>query len=101
MKRALTTKFVAIEPVIFNKVESKVEGGFARIAQKVEVTTSPLIMTFRETLGLESVFWIPGERVILRGDAGLAEWNKNVLEYDGKKFVMCPLSEVLGFENEV
>jgi len=93
-----TTSFVAIEPVVFTKVESKVEGGFARIAQKVEVMKVSLVMNFKQEFGSTSLDYY-GDRhsVLLRSDSGLAAWNKTVLEYEGVKFVMCPISAVLGF----
>lgn len=97
----MTVKFVAIEPVEFKKVESKVEGGFARIQQKVEVAEAPLIMDFMMPVGNENITFKAGKtKAILKGDAGLAPWNKAVFEYKGKRFVMCPVSEVLGWSAE-
>ncbi|RLF66583.1 MAG: hypothetical protein DRN30_01870 [Thermoplasmata archaeon] len=102
-KRMMTTKFVAIEPIVFSKVESKVEGGFARIAQNVEVLTATLVMSYVEVLGNTTAVHIAGEsRPLLRGDAGLQPWNKQILELDGTRFVMCPQTDILGWEvNEV
>jgi hypothetical protein len=94
-------KMVAIEPIIFNKVEAKVEGGFARIAQKIEVVKSRLVMAFydKETTHV----WATNDYAILSGDSGLQAWNKQVLEYNGKKFVLCPVDAIIAFEgtNEV
>jgi len=87
---------VAIEPVPFTKVESKVEGGIARISQKIDLVKVKLVM--RYMLNNESLFGAAiGDYAILRGDAGLQPWNKAVYELDGKKLVLCPINQVIGF----
>jgi len=94
-------KYVAIEPIEFKKVESKVEGGFARIAQKIELTSSFLVFDHSgvSPAGKPTYYEASAKaKVILSGEAGLAAWNKRVYEYKGKKFVLCPLSEVLGWD---
>lgn len=94
-----TTKFVAISPITFTKVESKIEGGFARIAQKIDVIAVNLVLGHIEAIGLTSIYHDPKKtKVLVMGDSGLASWNKAVLDYNGVKFVKCPLTEVLGFE---
>lgn len=92
----ISRKMAAIEPVVYNKPDSKVEGGFARIAQKVEAAAAILVMDFhdKET----DMLWRKGSRVILRGDAGVQPWNKSVLEYKGQRFVLCPADQIIGFE---
>lgn len=94
---AFSRKFVAIEPIIFNKVETKVEGGFARIAQKIEVLRTALVMDFydKDT----DMVWLVGDIAIMAGDSGLQAWNKQVLEYNGKKFVLCSADSVIAFES--
>ena len=96
-KTPFTSSFIDIDPLILTNVESKVEGGFARIAQKIEVATSPLVMDFIHIIGSDHMIIESGSKVILMGDSGLQSWNKAVLEYNGIKFVMCPISQVLGF----
>lgn len=97
-----TTKFVAIAPIVFTKIESKVEGGFARIAQKVDIIAVPLVLGHIEAVGLTSIYHDPkSTKVLVMGDSGLAPWNKAVLDYNGVKFVKCPLTEILGFEEDV
>lgn len=102
-KITVTTKFVAIEPIVFSKVESKVEGGFARIAQNVEIVSANLVMGYLEAVGMNSAIHHVGkDKPLLRGDSGLKPWNKQILEYKGKRFVMCPVADILGWEmNEV
>lgn len=94
---AFSRKMVAIEPIIFNKVEAKVEGGFARIAQKIEVVKSRLIMDYNDNE--TGRIWNVNDFAVLAGDSGLQSWNKQVLEYNGKKFVLCPVDSIIAFEN--
>lgn len=96
-----TVGFLAIAPVEFKKVESKVEGGFARIAQKVELASSTLVMGFVEVLGNTPMLHPAGTEVLLKGDAGLSAWNKAVMEHNGVRFVKCPVSEVIAIKRDV
>ena len=97
MSRTSFNNTVAIEPVPFSKIESKVEGGIARISQKIDLVKVKLVMGVHITDGLN---YLSGDYVILRGDAGLQPWNKAVYELDGQKMVVCPISQVMGFERE-
>lgn len=93
-------KFVAIEPVPFKKLEAKITAGFATIAQKTDVMSVTLVMDYycKEN----DLFFDAGtDKVILRGDSALQQWNKMVLNYEGKEFVLCPIEQVIGFEIEV
>ena len=90
-------KFVAIEPIVFEKIETKVDHGMARIAQRCEVAYSGLVMDFYSE-SVHQLLRAGHAKAILRGDAGLQPWMKNVFEINGQKFVMCPIDSILGFE---
>lgn len=95
-----TVGFLAIAPVEFKKVESKVEGGFARIAQKVELASSMLVMGYVEIIGNTPMYHPPGTEILMKGDAGLAAWNKAVMEHNGIRFVKCPVTEVIAIKRD-
>jgi hypothetical protein len=100
MSRVSINNTVAIEPVPFSKIESKIEGGIARISQKIDLVKVKLIMGVHLTND-PSPNYLPGDYAILRGDSGLQPWNKAVYELDGQKLVICPINQVIGFEREV
>jgi len=92
----LTQKFVAIKPVEYTKVESKVEGGFARIAQKTDVISVPLVMGFMWSHGQSATKCIPSQcEVVLRGDSHLQPWKQKVHELEGERFVLCPAEQIV------
>lgn len=87
-------QFVALKPIVFNKVETKVTNGIALISQKREVIAVQLVMDCE----VDGKAYNAGlDKAILSGDSGLKAWNKIVLSLGGREFVMCPVSELLGF----
>ena len=89
--------YLAVSPPEFKKVEQKIVSGFAMISQRTDVIEVDLIMDYQ----LDGNTLLAGhDRVILKGDAGLRQWAKEKLYIDGKEFVLCPESEVLGFTYE-
>ena len=95
MKLITVKQFVALKPIVFNKVETKVTNGIALISQKREVIAVPLFMDCE----VDGKHYHAGtDSVILTGDSGLKPWNKVVQSLDGKEFVLCPTVEVLAFK---
>ena len=86
---------VAIEPIAAAKIETDTTGGFATIKQKRNLIASTLVMDY--VMG-EDVFGAGEARALLKGDSAFSSWAKEVFEHDGVKFVLAPLSAVVGFE---
>ena len=88
---------LAIQQPEFKKIEAEIQGGIARITQRIDVIDVPLVMGF---VTKDSRTFNPGDKVLLRGDAGLQPWAKQVFRTsDGQNFVLCPESQVIGFAN--
>lgn len=86
---------LAIAQPVFKKIEARLSGGIATIAQRTEVIAVALLMDYN----LDGHMLIANrDKVIVRGDAGLATWAKTLHCYNGVEFVLCPESQVLGFE---
>ena len=85
--------FVAIKQPEFKKIETSIRGGIATIAQRSELIAVDVVMVYK----LDDYVLHPGQhRVLLRGDAGLHPWAKQVYVYEGMEFVLCPESSVIG-----
>jgi len=89
--------FLAIKPIEVKKVSPKIKGGLATISEQTEVITIDLVMDYKHP---DAKRYLDSScvGVILRGSAGQQPWNRQVLEWRGQKFVLCPLAEVLGYE---
>jgi hypothetical protein len=85
--------YIAIQQPVFKKIEAQIKGGIATIAQRVELTKSKVLLNYQS----ESVSLNPGDYVILKGDAGLTPWAKQVLEFEGLSFVLVPETEIVGY----
>jgi len=95
---ACSRTHLAIQPLNYTKPETKLKGGLAIIAQKVEVAESKLVMDFMDTE--TGRLWKTGDYVILAGDSGLHPWNKRTYDFENETFVLCPANEVIGFRTE-
>ncbi len=94
MRPISVKQFVAITPLHFSKVEAKIQSGIATIAQKRDVIQVDLVMDYE----YEGTRYYAGhDKAILHGDAALQAWNKQALNLDGKEFVLCPVSAIIGF----
>lgn len=89
---------VAIVQPIFRKIEADVEGGLARIAQRVEVIESEVVMGYF----VDGTELKKGDKVLLRSESGLQPWAKQLMRLgDGTSFVLCPESQILGYRKNV
>jgi hypothetical protein len=85
--------FLAIKQPQFKKIEAAVRGGLAVAAQRTEMISVPLIMSYE----LNGKTINPREHeIILRGDSGLASWAKQIYVFGEAEFVLCPESAVIG-----
>lgn len=94
MNKMFTRKgYVAIEQPIFTKIEAEMQGGIARIAQRVHLIEQKVVLGYdSETLKLSA-----GDNVILKADAGLQTWAKTVHTLGDKTFVLVPEDQILGY----
>lgn len=79
----------------FKKIEARLQGGVATIAQRTELISCSLVMDSEyngKTLRAGK------DKVVLKGDSGLASFAKSVLTYNGIDFVMVPESFIVGVE---
>jgi hypothetical protein len=85
--------YLAIKQPQFKKIEAAVRGGLAVAAQRTEMISVPLVMSYDlngKTISPQF------HEVILRGDSGLASWAKQIYVFGGEEFVLCPESSVIG-----
>lgn len=85
--------FIAIEQPIFKKIEAQLKGGIATIAQRVELIESPVVLNYKSADLLLKM----GDSVILKGDAGLNPWAKQILSFKDKQFVLVPEDQIVGY----
>ena len=88
--------YVAVVPPKNDKIEAKVEGGFAQAIQKKEVMLCELVMQFN----VEGRDWVsPGKHLaIIPGEKAFSTWSKKIYSIDGKEFVLCPVNDIIGFK---
>ena len=87
---------LAVEPPTFAKIEAKLEGGLARVAQRTDVTRVRAVMDYPK--------WNvhAGDVIILAGDSGLQPWAKLSYEMGSiGKFVLVPEQAIIGVEQLV
>ena len=85
---------LAITRPEFKKIEAEVVGGMARITQRVAIVETQLVMNYN----FDGVELRAGDKILLRGDSGLANWAKNEFRLEtGEVFVLCPENVVLGY----
>jgi hypothetical protein len=82
---------VAIQPIVVDKIETKIQGGFASIAQKKEVVQAVVVYPYSSA----SLDVMPDDLVMLRGDVAFRTWNKDVLTLGDVQFVLCPVEEII------
>lgn len=88
---------LAIKQPEFKKIEVDVQGGIARAVARVEVIEVDLLMEYE----LSGAYLKPGDKILLKGDAGLSGWAKNLYRLnDGVTFVLCPESQVIGYRRQ-
>lgn len=78
----------------FDKVETKSDGGFSRVAQRVDCAVIDLLMDYE----LDGVTLKAGKtKIVVSGDSGLKSWAKKPYSIDGINFVLCPEADVIAF----
>lgn len=87
---------IAIKQPVFTKIEVELQGGLAINSNRINLIEAEVVMGY----DYNGVKLKIGDKVILKGDAGLAQWAKQKLVYKGLEFVLCPESAVLGVANE-
>ena|SRR5271157_4241097 len=98
MSRFLSKKGeLAVSKPIFRKIEAKLEGGLATIAQRTDVIAINLMMDYEFNGQLLKA---GKTKVIVKGDAGLSTWAKVTNIYNGVEFVLCPEGAIIGVEIE-
>ena len=85
---------LAIEQPVFTKIETNIIGGFAKNSSRAEIIRAKLVMNYQSEHGLI----LAGSKILLRATAGLSSWAKLVYLLDDKEFVLCPESEIVGYE---
>lgn len=86
---------LAVKQPEFKKIEATIKNGLALISQRIDLIKVDLIMDYE----IDGIKLKAGkDKVILRGDAGLQPWAKQVLNIDGLEFVLCPEHLVVGVE---
>ena len=84
--------FLAIQLPPANKIEAQMMGGLAVNRQKHDLTKATLLMDYPK-------FDVhAGDSAILRGDSGFKAWAREIFIMDGAEFVLCPESDIIGFE---
>jgi hypothetical protein len=93
-----TTKgMIGIVRPEFVRMEIEVQGGIARVSQRIELTEAKLVLGY----DIGDVQLNPGDTVILRGDAGLQQWAKTEYRLPGANpFVLCPETQILGYRKQ-
>lgn len=86
---------IAIEQPVFTKIEAKISNGFATNSNRINLIESVVVWNFKIT---DSTELEPGDIVILRGDAGLYPWAKQKFIFGDKDFVLCPVSDIIGYK---
>jgi hypothetical protein len=84
--------YLAIKLPPANKIEAQMMGGLAVNRQRHDLVKAPLVMDYHK-FDLSA-----GDVAILKADSGFKPWAREVYIIDGKEFVLCPETDVLGFE---
>lgn len=89
-----TQKQIAIVKPVFQKLESKLEHGIARITQRLNIVEAKVLMHYRFDNG---TLLAPGDYVLIRGDMVTMPWAQTIYVYQDMEMVMCPESAILGY----
>jgi hypothetical protein len=94
--------FVAIVPPVLNKADTEHRAGLALNTSRSQVIKADLVMDYllQFASGNPQRVIAGTDKVIIRGDSGAKPWAKQIFNVDGKDFVLCPESEILGFVRE-
>ena len=95
MKAISNNGVVAVEPIVATKIETDATGGFAKIKQKYNLVASVLVM---DCLIGDECYRANRHRALLKGEVAFSPWAKEIYEYNGEKFILVPLSSIIGFE---
>jgi hypothetical protein len=88
---------LAIIPPTAKKVEAVVEGGIARIANRIAVTEAKLVMDYK--LGDTCLY--RGDWVLLRGDSPWQKWAATTYSLIGyEEFALVPEDCILGYRKD-
>ncbi|MGH7241456.1 MAG: hypothetical protein ACREGB_04120 [Candidatus Saccharimonadales bacterium] len=82
---------LAIVPPTFTKIEAKMHGGMATIAQRTDVIEVELVMDYT----YNGIDLHAGDKIVLRGDAGLQPWAKTQYSIQNRDFVLCPETAII------
>lgn len=99
---ALNHGSLPIKPLKASKIEAKIEGALATIAQKRNViiaelaTAAPINITGNQN---NTAVYAPGTKLYLVPEAAHQPWNKHVFTQGDIEFVLAPLSSVLAIEH--
>lgn len=94
MSKIFTKKgFIAIEQPVFKKIEAQIKGGIATIAQRTELIEARVVLSYSN----QDILLTPQDSVILKGDAGLQPWAKQLLILGDKTFVLAPEDVIVGY----
>jgi hypothetical protein len=95
MRKVSKKGYLAVKQPEFKKIEATIKGGVALISQRIDLIKTDLVMDY-EIDGL--VLKANKDKILLRGDSGLQPWAKQVLNTEGLEFVLCPETNVIGYE---
>lgn len=83
---------IAIKQPLFEKIDAQVKNGFAFNGNRMNLVESEVVLG--GTVDGQQVY--PGDKVLLRGDAGTAAWARQLFVFQGQEFVFCPETAILG-----
>jgi hypothetical protein len=84
---------IAIAQPVFHKVEAEMKGGFAVNASRTALVEAEVLLDYRS----EHLSLCRGDKVLLRGSAGLHPWAKDKMAWGKLEFVLCPESAVVAY----
>jgi len=94
---ATTKGYLGIVKPEFKKAEAEVFGGIARSSQRTELIEVKLVLCY----DFNGVLLVPGDAVILKGEAGLQPFAKMEYRLEGiAPFVLCPENQILGYRRK-
>lgn len=88
-------KQIALKQLKAVKVETELKGGFAAVSNRTNLIKADLAMDYITADG--NKLTAGKHYVILKGDSGFKQWNKQTYVLNENEFVLCPESEILGY----
>lgn len=92
--RYSATGYIAVRQPVFVKIETQNKSGFAFNGNRSSLVQTGVVFAYDD--GRMSL--LPGDRVMLHGDAGLQPWAKQVMLLGDEEFVLCPVNTIIGYE---